>query len=143
MSNEDSGSEADALNDWWDGDDDDPYYAAGSSYDPLDPDEDDGPWLHPKVSSYSKPLSQLAKREKGKVKNEQHNNARKNAGRMRCLQVGCNPILDVDSAKAHSEETAHRTAAWPVRSIEGTRRAKARNRTGYYDKYNVDKPRYR
>lgn len=58
--------------------------------------------------------------------------------RRRCLQVGCNPKLIGDAAAAaHRAETGHRTAAWPVRSAEGRRRAKVRNRTGYYDKYNV------
>lgn len=58
--------------------------------------------------------------------------------RQRCLTVGCNPKLsDLEAATAHRQETGHRTAAWPVRSKEGQRRARARNRNGYYDKYNV------
>lgn len=58
--------------------------------------------------------------------------------RRRCLQVGCNPLLiGAAAADAHRAETGHRTAAWPVRSAEGRRRAKVRNQTGYYDKYNV------
>lgn len=60
-----------------------------------------------------------------------------NKGRWRCLTTGCNPILNEASAKAHADETEHRVATWPVRSSEGKRRAKIRNRTGYYDKYNV------
>ena len=59
------------------------------------------------------------------------------AERWRCLAVGCNPILDADTAEAHRRETGHRVAKWPVRSAEGRRRARVRNRTGYYDKYNV------
>ena len=62
--------------------------------------------------------------------------------RMRCLTTGCNPVLDAESAKAHSESTGHRTAKWPVRSAEGIKKAKARNRNGYYDKYNVGKKSY-
>jgi hypothetical protein len=58
--------------------------------------------------------------------------------RRRCLTTGCNPVLHGDDqAAAHTAETGHRTAAWPVRSAEGKRRARARNRTGYYDRYNV------
>lgn len=61
-----------------------------------------------------------------------------NSDRQRCLTVGCNPVLaDLDAAKAHRDETGHRTAAWPVRSKEGKRRARQRNKNGYYDKYNV------
>lgn len=57
--------------------------------------------------------------------------------RQRCTVTGCNPILaDLDAAAAHREQSGHRTAAWPVRSAEGKRRAKQRNRNGYYDKYN-------
>ncbi len=58
--------------------------------------------------------------------------------RMRCLTVGCNPILkNRPIAEQHAEQTGHRIAKWPVRSAEGKRRARVRNRTGYYDKYNV------
>lgn len=57
--------------------------------------------------------------------------------RQRCLTVGCNPKLnDPGVARAHSEETGHRTAAWPKRSAEGRRRARERGRNGYYDQYN-------
>lgn len=60
------------------------------------------------------------------------------SARQRCLTVGCNPKLpDLEAAAAHRQETGHRTAAWPVRSKEGQRRARLRNKTGYYDKYNV------
>jgi hypothetical protein len=60
-----------------------------------------------------------------------------NAGRWRCLTTGCNPVLNAASASAHSADTGHRVAAWPVRFPEGERRARVRNRTGYYDQYNV------
>ncbi len=42
-----------------------------------------------------------------------------------------------DAADEHQAATGHRTAKWPVRSTEGRRKANERNRTGYYDKYNV------
>ena len=58
-------------------------------------------------------------------------------GRWRCLIAGCNPMLDEAMAQAHRDETGHRVAAWPVRSAEGKRRARARNKSGYYDLYNV------
>lgn len=58
--------------------------------------------------------------------------------RYRCTVVGCNPALWGDAARDdHTSRTGHRTAKWPVRSAEGKRRAKARNRSGYYDRYNV------
>lgn len=58
--------------------------------------------------------------------------------RQRCTVVGCNPILPSETAaEEHAATTGHRTAKWPVRSPEGTRKARERNRTGYYDKYNV------
>lgn len=57
--------------------------------------------------------------------------------RWRCLATGCNPILDVSTAHTHNQETGHRVAKWPVRSQDGKRRAHIRNRSGYYDKYNV------
>jgi hypothetical protein len=58
--------------------------------------------------------------------------------RRRCTTVGCNPVLQGDAAAAaHRAETGHRTAKWPVRSPEGRKRARQRNRTGYYDQYNV------
>lgn len=62
---------------------------------------------------------------------------REQPDRWRCLTVGCNPRLDEDSAAKHRDETGHRVAKWPVRSTEGKRRARQRNRTGYYDRYNV------
>lgn len=63
--------------------------------------------------------------------------AKSNAGRWRCLVTGCNPELNEASAAVHKEAEGHRVAAWPVRSKEGRRRARERNRSGYYDKYNV------
>ena len=57
--------------------------------------------------------------------------------RWRCLSTGCNPILNEATAVQHTADTAHRTAKWPVRSKAGKAKAKARNRSGYYDKYNV------
>lgn len=57
--------------------------------------------------------------------------------RWRCCVTGCNPRLTGTTALQHKAETGHRVARWPVRSAEGKRRARERNRTGYYDKYNV------
>lgn len=57
--------------------------------------------------------------------------------RKRCTVVGCNPILDESTAVEHTEATGHRTANWPVRSAAGERKARQRNRTGYYAKYNT------
>lgn len=58
-------------------------------------------------------------------------------GRWRCLMVGCNPVLNETSAVTHSSDTGHRVAKWPVRSAEGKKKARARNKNGYYDRYNV------
>lgn len=57
--------------------------------------------------------------------------------RWRCLASGCNPVLDQSSAEAHKTQTGHRVAKWPVRSAEGQKKARQRNKSGYYDKYNV------
>lgn len=57
--------------------------------------------------------------------------------RWRCLTTGCNPKLNQASAAEHATDTGHRVAKWPVRSAEGKRRARQRNRSGYYDQYNV------
>jgi hypothetical protein len=60
--------------------------------------------------------------------------------RWRCLVVGCNPVLLSEAdAGTHVDifGSSHRVAKWPVRSKDGQRRARARNRSGYYDKYNV------
>lgn len=63
---------------------------------------------------------------------------RKQSNRWRCLTTGCNPKLYGDAAAAaHREAEGHRVAKWPVRSAEGQRRARQRNRSGYYDKYNI------
>jgi len=63
---------------------------------------------------------------------------RKQPNRQRCLTVACNPKLkNVEAAETHRHETGHRTAAWPVRSAAGQAQARKRNRSGYYDKYNV------
>jgi hypothetical protein len=64
--------------------------------------------------------------------------------RWRCTVVGCNPVLlSLEEVEWHKVETGgHRTAKWPIRSAEGKRRKKLRDRSGYYDKYNVgDKSR--
>lgn len=57
--------------------------------------------------------------------------------RWRCLTVGCNPRLNGHTAIKHKEDTGHRTAKWPVRSAAGKAKQRIRNKTGYYDKYNV------
>lgn len=58
--------------------------------------------------------------------------------RYRCTVVGCNPELRGErAASEHADTLGHRIAKWPVRSEEGKRRARARNRSGYYDRYNV------
>lgn len=57
--------------------------------------------------------------------------------RWRCLAAGCNPKLNEATAVAHKESTGHRVAKWPVRSAAGKAKARERNRSGYYDKYNV------
>ena len=62
---------------------------------------------------------------------------KKQRNRWRCLAAGCNPKLNEESAAKHNAETGHRVAKWPQRSAEGKRRARIRNQTGYYDKYNV------
>jgi hypothetical protein len=93
----------------------------------------------PKHSAYERPFASLARREKAKVVQAQKQAEAKNSGRWRCLSAGCNPPLTEATAREHSGATGHRVAKWPVRSVEGTRRAKARNRTGYYDSYNASK----
>lgn len=58
--------------------------------------------------------------------------------RWRCCVAGCNPkMIGEAAAERHRADTGHRIAKWPIRSAEGKRRARARNRSGYYDKYNV------
>lgn len=66
-----------------------------------------------------------------------------NHERYRCLTTGCNPVLYGESqAEEHATATGHRTAKWPVRSAAGKRKARARNRNGYYDKYNTGAKSY-
>lgn len=61
-----------------------------------------------------------------------------NEGRWRCVVVGCNPVLLSEEAMTqHKQDTKHRTAKWPVRSEAGKAKARKRNRSGYYDKYNI------
>lgn len=63
---------------------------------------------------------------------------RNQRNRWRCTVVGCNPVmLNLEMMEMHQAETGHRTAKWPIRSPEGKAKARVRNRTGYYDKYNV------
>lgn len=58
--------------------------------------------------------------------------------RYRCCITGCNPkLIGEAAATEHRTETGHRTAKWPVRSEAGKAKARARNQSGYYDKYNV------
>lgn len=58
--------------------------------------------------------------------------------RYRCTVTGCNPVMHgAEAAAAHAAETSHRTAKWPIRSDEGKAKARARNRNGYYTKYNT------
>jgi hypothetical protein len=122
----DEGTEADALSDWWDGDDEDEW-----------DDEEDEP-TRIKLSSYTKPLEKLSGAQRNKIEGAHQHEVAQAQNRWRCLVTGCNPKLNSDSAREHKAATGHRVAAWPVRSAEGVRRAKARNRTGYYDQYNVD-----
>lgn len=63
---------------------------------------------------------------------------RDQTNRRRCVVTGCNPVLIGDEAAAeHSKATGHRTANWPIRSAAGKAKARARNKSGYYDKYNT------
>ncbi len=63
---------------------------------------------------------------------------RDQTNRWRCCVTGCNPkLIGEPAAERHRTDTGHRIAKWPIRSAEGKRRARARNRSGYYDKYNV------
>lgn len=57
--------------------------------------------------------------------------------RYRCCVAGCNPVLiGEEAANQHRDEHGHRIAKWPIRSTEGKQKARIRNKTGYYDKYN-------
>lgn len=63
---------------------------------------------------------------------------RDQTNRWRCCIKGCNPkLIGEEVAANHKSETGHRVAKWPVRSEEGKRKAVARNKSGYYNKYNV------
>jgi hypothetical protein len=62
--------------------------------------------------------------------------------RWRCLVTGCNPYLTETTAVDHKGATGHRVAAWPIRSASGQRRAQARNKSGYYTKYNTGNKSY-
>lgn len=57
--------------------------------------------------------------------------------RWRCTVVGCNPVLIGQGSADEHAATGHRIAKWPVRSTAGKAKAQERNRSGYYDKYNV------
>lgn len=58
--------------------------------------------------------------------------------RWRCTITGCNPRLFSEQASEnHATEMSHRTAKWPIRSAADKAEANKRNKTGYYDKYNV------
>lgn len=63
---------------------------------------------------------------------------RDQTNRWRCLIVGCNPkLIGREAAEDHERLAGHRIAKWPVRSAEGKKKANARNKSGYYRKYNV------
>jgi hypothetical protein len=63
---------------------------------------------------------------------------RSQPNRWRCLVVGCNPVLiGASAATEHRGATGHGVAKWPQRSAAGKGAAAKRNRTGYYDQYNV------
>jgi methylmalonyl-CoA mutase N-terminal domain/subunit len=68
---------------------------------------------------------------------------KKQLNRWRCTVVGCNPVLKgLEKAEAHRNSTGHRVAKWPVRSAKGQQKARQRNRSGYYDVYNVGDKSY-
>lgn len=67
---------------------------------------------------------------------------KKQTMRWRCTTVGCNPTLDEITAEDHKDATLHNVAKWPVRSNSGKKKAAARNKGGYYDKYNVGAKSY-
>lgn len=67
---------------------------------------------------------------------------KKQADRWRCTTVGCNPVLNEVTAEAHKDDTLHNVAKWPVRSKAGKKKAFERNKSGYYDKYNVGQKSY-
>lgn len=114
-------SEADALSDW-EGDD---FYGADSIEEYYE------------LAAWIPRSAQPAPKRPTKRTSARRASADTNAGRWRCLHAGCNPRLTESSAVAHRGTTGHRVAAWPVRSVEGTRKQTERGRSGYYDKYNV------
>lgn len=61
----------------------------------------------------------------------------KQVNRWRCTVVGCNPVLMGQKAADDHASFGHRVAKWPIRSAAGKAKARERNRTGYYDQYNV------
>lgn len=115
MSDIDDGTEADAMADWYDEDDE------------LDEDEPLD------VSRISAPRP---------MRSQESGGDRVQPERWRCLKTGCNPPLTEATAIKHRRETGHRIAKWPVRSPEGKRRARARNANGYYDRYNTGAKSY-
>lgn len=63
--------------------------------------------------------------------------------RWRCTVAGCNPVLiGQPAAEAHRDSESHRIAKWPIRSQVGKRKAAKRNKSGYYDQYNVGAKSY-
>ena len=63
--------------------------------------------------------------------------------RWRCTVAGCNPVLIGESAaESHRDSKGHRIAKWPIRSEAGKKKAAKRNKSGYYDKYNVGAKSY-
>ena len=63
---------------------------------------------------------------------------RNQTNRWRCTVTGCNPkLIGEIAAIQHRNETEHRIAKWPIRSVDGKKKALIRNKTGYYDQYNV------
>lgn len=61
--------------------------------------------------------------------------ARKASDRWRCLTVGCNPKLKSQKvAEQHRDQTGHRIARWPVRSAEGHRKQRERNRLQWQER---------
>lgn len=125
-------SEASAMSEFFDDDDDcecEYPFAMGGDYDPgytcRTCREEEG------SSSLSQPYVRIKEdRDQG--------GDREQPNRWRCLITGCNPVLHgEEAAQAHKEAFGHRVAKWPVRSAEGKAKARQRNKSGYYDKYNV------
>lgn len=65
------------------------------------------------------------------------------SNRWRCLTTGCNPVMyGNEVAELHKDDSGHRVAKWPVRSAKGRKLARERNKSGYYNKYNVGAKSY-